>query len=174
MPLSRATWRSTCPASATISLPSMTILTGCWCGTVRSLIMVGHCPRDRLGRLPGPKIERLLLAMNVLDRLPSRALSADALLELEEPVDDGFGSRRTTGHVDVDRDDGVDPLHHGVVVVGTAGIGAVAKRHDPFWISHLIEHAPEYRRLAMCDGADHHQKIRLPRGEAGQRQTEAV
>ena len=82
--------------------------------------------------------------------------------------------RRATGNVDVDRNDRVDALHDGVVVVRPAGAGAGAEGHHPFRLAHLLVHALQDRRLAMRDGADDHQEIRLPRREARQRGAEAI
>src|SRR5262245_66441416 len=112
MPLSSATWSSTCPASATMVRPSMTILTGRGGGADCSLIVIGDRPRDGVGWLSGPEVQRLFLPVDVLDRPPTRTLPADSLLELQESVDHRFGPRRTAGHVAVDRAGGVDPLHH--------------------------------------------------------------
>src|SRR4029434_4590749 len=44
-------------------------------------------------------------------------LGSDLVLQLHEPVDHGLGARRTARDVDVHRDDRVDTLHGGVVVV---------------------------------------------------------
>src|SRR4051794_39014985 len=141
MPLSSATWSSGWPASAVISRPSMTTFTGFLKvpgAPSASIIRVDpHRAGDDLARLALREVERLLTAVDVLDRMPG-PLARDALLQLQQTVDHRLGSRRAARHVDVDRDDGVDALDDGVVVVRAAGVGAVAERHDPLRIGHLL------------------------------------
>jgi hypothetical protein len=55
-------------------------------------------------------------------------LGHDLLLQHHDAVHEPLRPRRAARHVDVDRDDGVDALHHGVVVEHAAGRGAGAHR----------------------------------------------
>src|SRR6266851_7442674 len=98
----------------------------------------------------------------------------DAVLQFDQPVEHGLGTWRTSGDVDVDRDDAVDALEHCVVVVGTSRAGAGAEGHHPLRVSHLLPHAAQDGRLALGDGADHPQQVGLARSEARQRGAEAV
>src|SRR5581483_42864 len=174
MPLSSATWRSGVPASATIARPSMCTVTG-FLKALASVIVA--MKRNRSGHdLLRPVLEevrRRLLAVDVGDR-PARALERDPLLELQEPVDDGLRARRAARDVDVDRDDRVDALHDGVVVVRAARVRAVAEREHPLRVRHLLPDPAEDRGLAMRDRSDDQKQIRLARREAGQRHAKAV
>src|SRR5271169_6970337 len=64
----------------------------------------------------------------------------DPVLQLDQPVEHSLGTRRTSGNIDVNRDDAVDALEHGVVVVGTARTGAGAEGHHPLRLRHLLPH----------------------------------
>src|SRR6476661_1666798 len=75
---------------------------------------------ERLGQLVHPfgreeeprRPHQLLVAQRVV----RDALSHDLLLEQSDAVDQTFGPRRASRHVDIDRDDGIDALHHRVIV----------------------------------------------------------
>src|SRR5213083_2166245 len=86
-------------------------------------------------------------------------LDGDLVLELHEPVDDRLGTRRTAGYVDVDRDDRVDPLHGGVVVVEAARARADAEGDDPLRLGHLVVDALEHRRHLVADRADDEEHV---------------
>src|SRR5260370_29318802 len=83
----------------------------------------------------------------------------DAVLQLDQPVEHGLGTRGASGNVDVDRDDAVDALQHCVVVVGTSRAGAGAEGHHPLRVSHLLPHAAQEGRPALGEGAYHPQQI---------------
>src|SRR6185436_16760552 len=78
-------------------------------------------------------------------------LGGDLVLELHEPVDDGFGAGRTAGDVDVDRNDRVDPLHGGVIVVEAASARAHAEGDHPLRLGHLVVDALEDGRHLVAD-----------------------
>ena len=68
--------------------------------------------RLRLGRLEsGFGLRRALveLASAAVERVPQLWLTfvLDAILQLDQPVEHGLGTRRASGNVDVDRDDAV-------------------------------------------------------------------
>src|SRR5207244_2823080 len=90
----------------------------------------------------------------------------DAVLQLDQSVEHGLGTRRASGNVNVDRDDAVDALEYGVVIVGTARAGAGAEGHHPLRFRHLLPHTAQDGRLALGDGADHPQQVGLTRSEA--------
>src|SRR5438105_4473285 len=50
-----------------------------------------------------------------------------AVLELYQTVEHSLGPRGTSGYVDVDRDNPIDSLEHGIVVIGAARAGARAE-----------------------------------------------
>src|SRR5579884_1322009 len=58
----------------------------------------------------------------------------DLLLNQIDGVQEPIGRRRTPGHIDIDRDDGVDTLYDRVVVEDAAGTRARPHRDDPFRI----------------------------------------
>src|SRR5437879_13445483 len=58
-------------------------------------------------------------------------LGGDFILQLHEPVDHRLGTGRAARDVDVDRNDRVDALHGGVVVVEAAGARAHAEGDHP-------------------------------------------
>src|SRR3989440_9441282 len=73
---------------------------------------------DLLGREPqATLLNRLLVAPwgTVEQRF-----SLDFLVQQQDAVQQPLGARRTPRHVDIHRDDGVDPLHHRVVVEDAA------------------------------------------------------
>src|SRR5689334_24835073 len=77
----------------------------------------------------------------MIRRPPRSTLFPYTTLFRSEP----FGTRRTSGDVDIDRDDRVDPLHDRVVVEDVAGRGAGAHRDRPLRLRHLRseEHTSE-------------------------------
>src|SRR5579885_369202 len=98
----------------------------------------------------------------------------DAVLELDQAVEHGLRARRASGYVQIDRDDAIDTLQHGVIVVRTARAGTGAERHDPFRFRHLLPHAAQDRSLTLGYRADHEQQVSLARGKARQRRAETI
>ena len=74
-----------------------------------------------------------------------------------------FGARGTARHVHIDRDDGVDPLHYGVVVEHAASRGAGTHRNDPLGLRHLLINATDDRRELVRHSARADEHIGLPR-----------
>ena len=93
-------------------------------------------------------------------------LAHHLLLEQPDPVEQPFRSRRTPGHVDVDRNDGVDPLHDGVVVEHTARGSARAHRDTPLGLRHLLPDAADDRGQFERYPARADEHIGLSRREA--------
>src|SRR5215213_5316934 len=62
------------------------------------------------------------------------AFGHDLLLKHPYAVEKTFGARRTAWHVDIDRNDRVDPLHHRIVVEHPAGGSACAHGYAPLWL----------------------------------------
>src|ERR1700730_18022760 len=157
-PASSITCNSGVPSGASIARPS----------TI-SFAVLGALGASVFGAL----VELASAAMEPVPQLwPTFVL--DSVLQLDQTVNHGLGTWRASGNVDVDRDDAVDALEYGVVVVGTARAGAGAEGHHPLRVPHLLPHAAQDGRLALGDGADHPQQVGLARSEAWQRGAEAV
>ena len=58
----------------------------------------------------GEKLLPLLLAVNPSEKL----LYLDFPLELHESVEESLGTRRTSGYIDIDRDDLIDTCHYSI------------------------------------------------------------
>src|SRR5215471_15589389 len=101
-------------------------------------------------------------------------LGGDPVLQLHEAVDHRLGAGWTARDVDVDRDDRVDPLHGGVVVVEAAGARAHTEGDHPLRLGHLVVDALEDRRHLVADRAHDEQDVGLPRREPRQSRAEAV
>ena len=48
------------------------------------------------------------------------AFVLDAILQLQQTVNNSLGTRRASGNIDIDRYDSIDTLEHGVIVVRSA------------------------------------------------------
>src|SRR3954454_19034919 len=105
-------------------------------------------------------LKRLVAHDPGLPCLTRDAIAAlDLLLELQNPIDEGFSSRRTAGNVNVDRNDPVTTANHrvGVVIVTTA-VGAGTHRDHPPRFGHLVVDLTQCRRhlVAQCARDDHY------------------
>jgi len=87
----------------------------------------------------------------------------DAVLELDDAVEEGLGAGRATGDVHVDGDDPVDALDDGVVVEDAAAGCAIAHGDDPLGFWHLVVNLAQNRShlLAYASRDDH--QVGLPR-----------
>ena len=85
----------------------------------------------------------------------------DSFLQFHQSIQNGFGARRATWDVDIDRNDGVDALNSGVVVIEPARTGADAESDYPFGLAHLVVNGFLHRRHFMVDGSDNKQNISL-------------
>src|SRR5712691_10512052 len=101
-------------------------------------------------------------------------LGGDLVLQLHEPVDHRLGAGRAARDVDVDRDDRVDALHGGVVVVEATRARAHTEGDDPLRLGHLVVDALEDRRHLVTDRPDDEQDVSLARREPWQPGAEAV
>src|SRR5918995_3748350 len=105
-------------------------------------------------------LKRLVAHDPGLPCLTRDAIAAlDLLLELQNPIDQGFSSWRTAGNVNVDRNDPVTAAHHrvGVMIVASA-IGAGSHRNHPAGFGHLVVYLTQRRRhlVTQCARDDHH------------------
>src|SRR5439155_2251697 len=81
--------------------------------------------------------------------------AVDLLLELEDGVENSFGTRRASRDVNVNGNNLIAALHDGVIIEDAAGSGASAHGDDPLGLGHLIVKLANDRRHflgeAPCD-----------------------
>ena len=97
---------------------------------VAEAILVAALARESRSRPAASRFSAsILLALGQLGQSgpEERAPLLDLRLEVDEGAEDLLGPRRAAGDVDVDRDEAVDALHHGVGVEDPAG----ARRTPP-------------------------------------------
>ncbi len=91
-------------------------------------------------------------------------LVLDLLLELHDPVQQCLGSRRASGHVDVDGQVLVDALGDGVgVPVRAARVRARAEADDVLRLGHLLVHPDDRGDHLVHAGAGHDHQVGLAR-----------
>src|SRR5919201_255952 len=100
------------------------------------------------------------------DLIGRRHAGLDLLLEADDPLDERLRPRRAAGDVDVDGDDLVHPLEHGVVVEHPARARAGAHRDHPLRLEHLVVDLAQRRRHLVCDAAGADEQIGLARRRA--------
>mmetsp|Transcript_10891 Transcript_10891/g.36089 ORF Transcript_10891/g.36089 Transcript_10891/m.36089 type:complete len:250 (+) Transcript_10891:102-851(+) len=119
------------------------------------------CRRSFLIERPAQLISaKRVWFLNVpLEPVERGALTIDLLLQLQKPVNQGFGRRRAARHVDVHWDDAVAAPYHGVrVMVVAAAVGAGAHRQDVTRLRHLVVDLPQCRGHLVGERPrnDHH------------------
>src|SRR5690606_20252412 len=89
------------------------------------------------------------------------ALFADRLLQQLQALQEGLGTGRAAGDVDVDRDELVDALNDRVDVVHATGVGAGTHGNHPLGLEHLLVQPLDDRCHLDegCTGDDH--EVRL-------------
>lgn len=97
----------------------------------------------------------------------------DQFLDFHETVDDLFGSWRATRDVDINGDDLVDALEHGVGIEDATTGGAGSDGYDPFGFCHLGIDLLEYWSQLFGDRTCHQQDIGLSGGETHALRAEA-
>ena len=136
--------------------------TGTSCSGATSIVeLAGNATRTRLARAPILDSSGLCRCSDSAHAQP-RAIgagAADLVLQLEDPVDQRLGGRRTARHVDVDRHDAVAAAHDRIgIVVVAAAVGAGTHRDHPARLGHLVIDLAQ-RRGHLVDqraGDDHH------------------
>src|SRR3954464_6137272 len=92
----------------------------------------------------------------------AHVLVLDPLLEEHDSLQQGFGTRRAPGHVDIDGDDLIDTLGDRVAVpVRAAAIGTRAHRDDVLRIRHLLVQSFDGWCPLVRDRARHHDEVGL-------------
>ena len=91
------------------------------------------------------------------------AFGHDLVLQQRDRVDQLLRTRRTSGNVDIDRDDLVHALHERVVVEDAARRCARAHRDDPLRLRHLLPELANHRRHFVGDAAGNNHQVGLPR-----------
>ena len=90
------------------------------------------------------------------------------------PWSSASGRGRAAGHVDVDGDELVDALGHGVrVPVRATGVGAGAERDDVLRLGHLVVEAPDRRGHLVGDRAGDDHEVGLARARSERDDAEA-
>src|SRR4051794_5532196 len=74
-----------------------------------------------------------------------RALVLHFFLEHADAVDETLRTGRTSGHININRNDGIDPLHHLIVVEHSTGRCTSAHGYAPLRLWHLLPDSPNDR-----------------------------
>ena len=90
----------------------------------------------------------------------------DFLLQLHQSPDQRLRTRRTSGDIDIDRNQTIDALRHCVRVVRTAACRARSHRDHPLRFRHLIPKPANDRRHLFGHRAGDDHQIRLSRRRA--------
>jgi hypothetical protein len=101
------------------------------------------------------------------------AVALDLLLKLDDGIENGLGSRRAAGNVDINRDDLVNTLHHVIRAIEAAACRARPHRNDPPRLSHLIVDLFQDWTHLVVDRAEDHKNVRLLRGKPYNLRTES-
>lgn len=118
---------------------------------------VAHVQKHRTCREEAPQSFRLLAIPHL-----SLLHALDFLLQLQNTVEQRLGRRRTTGNIDIYRDDAVASADNWiwVVVIATA-IGTTSHWDNPARLGHLIVDLAECRRHFVRDGASDDDAVSL-------------
>ena len=108
----------------------------------------------------GPLADAIGTGANVARGVgPGEFFAVDYLLQFHQPVEQRLGAGRTAWHVNIDRDEAVNPLEHVVALLERpAGNGAGTHGEAVFWLGHLVPDTDHLRGHFFGDGAaDDHQ-----------------
>ena len=95
-----------------------------------------------------------------------RMLQFDFFLEFHQSFNEGLGTWRAARNVDIDRDEIVDALQHGVGAIHPTGRSASTHGDAPFWLGHLIPHAFHRKSHFVSHGASDDHDVGLAWREA--------
>src|ERR1035438_8267251 len=99
--------------------------------------------------------------------LHQRGHLVDLVLQLHQRVKQILRPRRAAGEVDIDRDNPIHALQHGVGIERSAHAGAGAHGDAPLRVRHLVPDAFQHRGHLEGDGARDDHQIALPRAGDG-------
>lgn len=101
-------------------------------------------------------------------------LLLNLLLQHHHALQHGFRAWGTAGDIDSNRQNRIDALHGGVVIIESASASTHAERNAPFGLAHLIVHTEQDGLDLLADRAHDEEHVRLARGETRERGVEAV
>src|SRR3954466_592959 len=128
----------------------------------RSTFTVSMSPKRAASRSTSEVSLITLMCDALLTR--DRVGATDLLLQLQDAVDQRFGRRWTTRHIDVDRNDAIAAANDRVgIVVVTAAIGAGTHGDDPLRLRHLVVDLAECGSHLVHQGAGDDHDVGLAR-----------
>src|SRR4051812_42803703 len=86
-------------------------------------------------------------------------------LKFEQRVEQGFGTWRTTAHVNIDGNNSVHALQHRITAVHATRTGARAHGDDPFRFRHLVVNTTHSGRHFVGHGARDDHAVSLAGGK---------
>src|SRR5438067_966432 len=136
--------------------------------SIRSCLW-SRCYLDERGRLPDAGIVRrfnivgaeegdgVLAGLGRVEMagagFAGKLLGVNLFLQRNEGVDEGFRSRRTTGYIDIDRDEAIYALENVVTLLERAsGDGAGTHGDDVFGLGHLVIETDDLGRHLLGHG----------------------
>ena len=94
----------------------------------------------------------------------SGAVSFNLLLQLKDSVKKGLRSGRTSGNVNIHRNDPIASPHHGIgIMVITTPVSATTHTDYPTWFRHLVIHFSQSRCHFICKCPRYNHNITLSR-----------
>src|SRR5438445_5108608 len=104
------------------------------------------------------------LASTDVEGALKRALFAvDLLLQLQNGIEQRFGTRRASGNVNVHRNDLIAALNDGVVIENAARCCASAHGNHPLWFGHLLVKLADNGRHLLRETSGHNHQVCLTR-----------
>src|SRR6187402_958040 len=134
--------------------------------SLRSTFTVSMSPKRAASRSTSEVSLITLMCDALLTR--DRVGATDLLLQLQDAVDQRFGRRRATRHIDIDRNDAIAAANDRVgIMVVAAAIGAGTHGDDPLRLGHLVIDLAQRRGHLVDQGAgdDHHVGLARARTE---------
>jgi len=108
-----------------------------------------------------------LLASGCFKLFPfHRPFTLNDVLQVDDRLDELFGTRRATRYVHIDGDEAIDPLHDGVGVENAARRGTGPHRDAPLGFVHLLPAPLEHGQHFHHDATGDNHQVALPRAEA--------
>src|SRR5229473_45355 len=109
---------------------------------------------------PGPS---LLARRHQIQRLLHRAaFDHDFFLQQRNGINQLLGTRRTSGDIDIHRNDLIHALHERVIIEDATRSCARSHRNDPLRFRHLLPELANYGCHFVRDAAGNNHQVRLP------------